>query len=249
MRSPSRSTAASSATSFSELPAPRRRPRGRDHRPWSRLLLGRICPRDHRARSSSWTRLARLEFTRMTGAVVQAMRECPHPIVAAVNGTAAGAGCRDRPRRRTFASWRARRRLAFLFTSRSVSRAPIWDRPTFCRASSASGAPPDGCSARRRDRRRDRRRVTASRRASSTTTGSPRTTPRRSPGVSPRARALAYAEHEASAHPGARPRPRRARSSSRPRCRRVLMATRDHREFHAAFIGEARAEVGGPLND
>ena len=33
-----------------------------------------------------------LEFTRMTGAVVQAMRECPLPIVAAVNGTAAGAG-------------------------------------------------------------------------------------------------------------------------------------------------------------
>lgn len=33
-----------------------------------------------------------LEFTRMTGAVVQAMRDCPLPIVAAVNGTAAGAG-------------------------------------------------------------------------------------------------------------------------------------------------------------
>ena len=33
-----------------------------------------------------------LEFTRMTGSVVQRMRECPIPIVAAVNGTAAGAG-------------------------------------------------------------------------------------------------------------------------------------------------------------
>jgi enoyl-CoA hydratase/carnithine racemase len=33
-----------------------------------------------------------LDFTRMTGAVVQAMRECPLPIVAAVNGVAAGAG-------------------------------------------------------------------------------------------------------------------------------------------------------------
>jgi enoyl-CoA hydratase/carnithine racemase len=33
-----------------------------------------------------------LEFTRMTGAVVQRMRECPLPIVAAVNGIAAGAG-------------------------------------------------------------------------------------------------------------------------------------------------------------
>lgn len=33
-----------------------------------------------------------LEFTRMTGAVVQGMRECPLPIIAAVNGIAAGAG-------------------------------------------------------------------------------------------------------------------------------------------------------------
>lgn len=35
---------------------------------------------------------ALLEFTRMTGAVVQAMRECPIPIIASVNGIAAGAG-------------------------------------------------------------------------------------------------------------------------------------------------------------
>jgi enoyl-CoA hydratase/carnithine racemase len=33
-----------------------------------------------------------LEFTRMTGSVVQRMRELPMPIVAAVNGVAAGAG-------------------------------------------------------------------------------------------------------------------------------------------------------------
>ncbi|TMK84438.1 MAG: enoyl-CoA hydratase family protein [Actinobacteria bacterium] len=33
-----------------------------------------------------------LEFSRMTGAVVQRMRECPLPIIAAVNGIAAGAG-------------------------------------------------------------------------------------------------------------------------------------------------------------
>jgi len=33
-----------------------------------------------------------LDFTRMTGAVVQRMRECPLPIVASVNGIAAGAG-------------------------------------------------------------------------------------------------------------------------------------------------------------
>jgi enoyl-CoA hydratase/carnithine racemase len=34
----------------------------------------------------------RLEFTRMTGAVTQGMRESPVPIVAAINGVAAGAG-------------------------------------------------------------------------------------------------------------------------------------------------------------
>ncbi|HJP66416.1 MAG TPA: enoyl-CoA hydratase family protein [Actinomycetota bacterium] len=33
-----------------------------------------------------------LDFTRMTGSVVQAMRSCPVPIIAAVNGVAAGAG-------------------------------------------------------------------------------------------------------------------------------------------------------------
>jgi enoyl-CoA hydratase/carnithine racemase len=35
---------------------------------------------------------ALLEFTRMSGSVVKAMRDCPLPIVAAVNGVAAGAG-------------------------------------------------------------------------------------------------------------------------------------------------------------
>src|SRR5947207_7072760 len=33
-----------------------------------------------------------LEFTRMTGSVVQRMRELPKPIVASINGVAAGAG-------------------------------------------------------------------------------------------------------------------------------------------------------------
>jgi enoyl-CoA hydratase/carnithine racemase len=33
-----------------------------------------------------------LEFTRMTGAVVKALRECPLPVIAAINGIAAGAG-------------------------------------------------------------------------------------------------------------------------------------------------------------
>jgi enoyl-CoA hydratase/carnithine racemase len=34
----------------------------------------------------------RLEFTRMTGALIENMRRCPQPIIAAINGIAAGAG-------------------------------------------------------------------------------------------------------------------------------------------------------------
>ena len=34
----------------------------------------------------------RLDFTRMTGAVIENMRRCPQPVIAAVNGVAAGAG-------------------------------------------------------------------------------------------------------------------------------------------------------------
>ena len=33
-----------------------------------------------------------LDFTRMTGTVVKSMRECPLPVIAAINGVAAGAG-------------------------------------------------------------------------------------------------------------------------------------------------------------
>ena len=33
-----------------------------------------------------------LEFTRMTGAVTKSLRECPLPVIAGVNGVAAGAG-------------------------------------------------------------------------------------------------------------------------------------------------------------
>ena len=46
-------------------------------------IIGALGTMDHRAL---------LDFTRMTGAVVKGMRECPLPIVAAVNGVAAGAG-------------------------------------------------------------------------------------------------------------------------------------------------------------
>jgi enoyl-CoA hydratase/carnithine racemase len=47
------------------------------------VIIGRLVEMDP---------AGRLDFTRMTGSVVQRMRECPIPIIAAVNGVAAGAG-------------------------------------------------------------------------------------------------------------------------------------------------------------
>ena len=46
-------------------------------------IIGRLLEMDPRSL---------LDFTRMTGEVVRRMRECPVPIVAAINGVAAGAG-------------------------------------------------------------------------------------------------------------------------------------------------------------
>ncbi len=46
-------------------------------------IIGPLTTRDHRGL---------IEFTRMTGDVVKAMRECPQPIIAAVDGVCAGAG-------------------------------------------------------------------------------------------------------------------------------------------------------------
>jgi enoyl-CoA hydratase/carnithine racemase len=73
-----------------------------------------------------------LEFTRMTGAVVRALRECPLPVIAAVNGIAAGAGS-------VIALAADLRLLARSARSRfsspkSVCPAPTWARHTSCLA-------------------------------------------------------------------------------------------------------------------
>ena len=65
-----------------------------------------------------------LGFTRMTGAVVQAMRECPFPIISSVNGIAAGAGsvialASD------FRILARRAKLAFLFTKVGLAGADM----------------------------------------------------------------------------------------------------------------------------
>jgi len=56
-----------------------------------------------------------LEFTRMTGDVVKAMRACPQPIIAAVDGVCAGAGA-ILAMAADFRLGTARARTAFLFT-------------------------------------------------------------------------------------------------------------------------------------
>ncbi|HKG91813.1 MAG TPA: enoyl-CoA hydratase-related protein, partial [Gemmatimonadaceae bacterium] len=65
-----------------------------------------------------------LAFTRMTGALVRAMRECPQPVVAAVDGVCAGAGAIV-----AMASdlrlGTARSRVAFLFVRVGLSGADM----------------------------------------------------------------------------------------------------------------------------
>src|SRR5581483_11320787 len=57
-----------------------------------------------------------LEFTRMTGAVVKALREVPMPVIAAVNGIAAGADLRILAASASF---------AFLFTKVGLAGADM----------------------------------------------------------------------------------------------------------------------------
>ena len=82
-----------------------------------------------------------LEFTRMTGEVIRAMRECPIPIVVALQGMAAGAG--------SVIALAADFRVA---TPRRAVRVPVhqgraspartWARPTCCPGWSGSAARP-----------------------------------------------------------------------------------------------------------
>ena len=78
-------------------------------------------------------------FTRMTGDLVKAMRACPQPIVAAVEGICAGAGAivamaSDMRLAATGA------KVAFLFNKVGLPAA-TWAPARSCRASSASRAP------------------------------------------------------------------------------------------------------------
>ncbi len=98
-----------------------------------------IGPLTHRLADSEL-----LEFTQMTGDLVKAMRACPQPIVAAVDGVCAGAGAILAMASGHCASERQRSR-SHSFSCASVLRAATWARARCCRASSGSGAPPSCC--------------------------------------------------------------------------------------------------------
>ena len=79
-------------------------------------------------------------FTRMTGDVIRAMRECPIPIIAGIQGIAAGAGsvvaiAAD------FRICTPQARFAFLFTKVGLSGGDM-GRRTCSRGSSATAARP-----------------------------------------------------------------------------------------------------------
>ena len=78
-------------------------------------IIGALLPRDYRAL---------LEFTRMTCDLVLRIRQCPRPVVAALNGTAAGAGAviASACDMRVAAS---SARIAFLFTKVGLSGADM----------------------------------------------------------------------------------------------------------------------------
>ena len=82
-----------------------------------------------------------LAFTRMTGDVVKAMRLCPQPIIAAVEGVCAGAGA-ILAMAADLRYGTAESRTAFLFTRVGLAGA-TWAPAPFFRASSARGARPN----------------------------------------------------------------------------------------------------------
>ncbi len=81
-----------------------------------------------------------LAFTRMTGDLVKAMRACPQPIVAVVDGVCAGAGA-ILAMAADLRYGTGRSKVAFLFV-RVGSPAPIWAPATCCRVLLGPGAPP-----------------------------------------------------------------------------------------------------------
>jgi len=96
-----------------------------------RDIIGALVERDDRGL---------LEFTRMTCDLILAIRRCRVPVVAALNGTTAGAGAVMATA--CDVGLRRLRRASRSSSRKSVSRAPTWAPPGCCRASWAGAAPP-----------------------------------------------------------------------------------------------------------
>ena len=86
-----------------------------------------------------------LAFTRMTGDLVKAMRACPQPIIAAIDGVCVGAGAMialaSDIRLGTPAA-----KTAFLFTRVGLAGLRHGRLRACCRASSGRAVPPNCCS-------------------------------------------------------------------------------------------------------
>ena len=209
-------------------PLPRRgqgrgRQGGRHHRRRRQLLLRRRRARDHRAADQDGACAELLAFTRMTGDLVKAMRACPQPIVAAVDGVCAGAGAilahGVRPALR-----HARRARSRSCSRASGSPAATWAPARCCRGSSARAARPS-CStpaARWAARRRERwgffnapRR--AGRAARARRTRWPRSSPTARPSRTRMTKTMLHQEWEMGLDRRSRRRRRRRRSACRPR--------------------------------
>ena len=78
---------------------------------------------------------ALLDFTRMTGDLVKAIRNCPQPVIAALDGVCVGAGAIMAMASRPAASRRRAPRPRSC-SPRSGWRAATWGRARSCRASS-----------------------------------------------------------------------------------------------------------------
>ncbi|GAA4943713.1 hypothetical protein GCM10023238_07070 [Streptomyces heliomycini] len=87
---------------------------------------------------SPWTTAQLLDFNRMTGQVVRAVRECPFPVIAAVHGWRRGRRRRSSPWPPTSGSPTPAPAFAFLFTRVGLSGGDM-GAAYLCPAWSASG--------------------------------------------------------------------------------------------------------------
>ncbi len=85
-----------------------------------------------------------MAFTEMTGDLVKAMRACPQPVIAAIDGVCVGAGA-IMAMASDMRFGTARAKVAFLFNKVGLAGCDMGPAPC-CPGSSATDAPPSCCS-------------------------------------------------------------------------------------------------------